>query len=83
MRDSFWVKSSKRELLYAAFPILNMVVPQTSQTALVAGLPFFIVTGVTSFPSLFALHLTQYIMYKSPPLNSRLSIAPTATSKAF
>jgi hypothetical protein len=38
-----------------------MVVPQTSQTALVAGLPFFSVTSWWFLPSLFARHLTQYI----------------------
>jgi hypothetical protein len=43
-------------------PILNMVVPQTSQTAFVAGFPFFIVTFSGFFPSLFARHFTQYII---------------------
>lgn len=35
--------------------------PQTSQTALVAGLPFFMVTFWGFLPSLFARHFTQYI----------------------
>lgn len=53
---------------HLALPILNIVVPQTSQTALVAGFPFFIVTSLCSFPSLLARHLTQYILiYTSPP----------------
>jgi len=38
-----------------------MVVPQVSQTALVAFLPFFIVTDWAFFPSFLARHLTQYI----------------------
>ena len=47
--------------------ILNILVPQTSQTALIAFLPFFIVTDSWFFPSLFALHFTQYIFIASPP----------------
>ena len=45
-----------------------MVVPQTSQTALVAFLPFFIVTPCAFLPSLFVRHFTQYIIYIVTPL---------------
>lgn len=44
-----------------------MVVPQVSQTALVAFLPFFIVTACAFLPSLFVRHLTQYIINCHPP----------------
>ncbi|OGD72888.1 hypothetical protein A3K29_01940 [Candidatus Collierbacteria bacterium RIFOXYB2_FULL_46_14] len=40
-------------------PILNILVPQTGQTALTAGLPFFMVTLSNSVTSLLALHFTQ------------------------
>lgn len=51
-----------------------MVVPQTSQTALVAFLPFFIVTSWASFPSLFVLHFTQYIDIYITPFMQRLRL---------
>lgn len=41
-------------------PILNILVPHTVQIPWVAGLPFFIVTFLSSLINLFALHLTQY-----------------------
>jgi hypothetical protein len=44
---------------YAAFPILNNLVPQVAQVPVIAGLPFFIVIAVGFFISFFALHLTQ------------------------
>ncbi len=47
-----------------------MVVPQTSQTALVAFLPFFMVTAWASLPSLLVLHLTQYIAISNHPLSN-------------
>lgn len=46
---------------YAALPILYIPVPQTGHLPFIAGLPFFIVTGVALGSSRFARHLTQYI----------------------
>ena len=40
-------------------PILNILVPHVGQTALTAGLPFFIVTLSNSDTSFLALHFTQ------------------------
>jgi hypothetical protein len=53
-----------------AFPILNIVVPQSGQEAFNAGFPFFIVTACGLSTSFFALHFTQYIVAitHSPPL---------------
>lgn len=44
---------------YGVAPILNFLVPQSTQIAWVAGRPFFMVTPWTSFESVFDLHLTQ------------------------
>jgi hypothetical protein len=62
-------------------PILNIVVPQTSQTAFVAFLPFFMVTSCASFPSLLALHFTQYIIFITsvPQGNQKLFLAKYTT----
>lgn len=54
-----------------------MVVPQTSQTALTAFLPFFMVTSCASFPSLLARHLTQYIIMIHPPSIRQISNSRT------
>jgi hypothetical protein len=43
-----------------AFPILNILVPQSKHVPVVAGLPFFIVTGSGLFIGFLALHFTQY-----------------------
>jgi len=40
-------------------PILNILVPHVGQTALTAGLPFFMVTLSNSATSFLALHFTQ------------------------
>jgi len=40
-------------------PILNIFVPQAGQTALTAGLPFFMVTDSNFSTSFLALHFTQ------------------------
>jgi hypothetical protein len=45
---------------YFALPILYMPVPQTGHTPFVAGLPFFIVTGLASFISRCVRHFRQY-----------------------
>ena len=42
-----------------AAPILNIFVPQSGQIPSVAGLPFFIVTGLGSFISFLLLHFMQ------------------------
>ncbi len=44
---------------YLALPILYMPVLQTGQVPFVAGLPFFIVTGVASFISRWVRHFKQ------------------------
>ena len=44
---------------YLALPILYMPVLQTGQVPFVAGLPFFIVTGVASFISRWVRHFRQ------------------------
>jgi hypothetical protein len=44
---------------YGVAPILNFLVPQSTQIAWVAGRPFFMVTPCTSRESVFDLHLTQ------------------------
>jgi len=44
----------------AGAPILNILVPQSGQVPSVAGLPFFMVTGVGFFISFLALHFMQY-----------------------
>jgi len=41
------------------FPILNILVPQSSQAPSVASLPFFIVIKVAFFVSFLALHFMQ------------------------
>jgi hypothetical protein len=41
------------------FPILYILVPQTTHVPVVAGLPFFMVMAVGFFISRFALHFTQ------------------------
>lgn len=45
--------------VYLALPILYMPVPQTGHVPFVAGLPFFIVTGVASFISRWVRHFRQ------------------------
>ena len=45
---------------YAPPPILKRPVPQTGQTPLSAGRPFFMVIVTTSFMGCLALHFTQY-----------------------
>ena len=45
---------------YLALPILYMPVPQTGHAPFVAGLPFFIVTGVASFISRWVRHFRRY-----------------------
>lgn len=47
--------------IYAA-PILNIDVPQVGHLALLAGLPFFMVTFSGLATSFFARHLTQYMV---------------------
>jgi len=42
-----------------AFPILNIAVEHDGHVPFVAGLPFFIVTGLLPDISRFALHFTQ------------------------
>ena len=37
----------------------NFLVPHSTQTALVAGRPFFMVTASMSWDAVFALHFTQ------------------------
>jgi hypothetical protein len=59
---------------FLPLPIWNIFVPQVPQVPLVAGLPFFIVTAVGSFISLFALHLTQYASIYHPPYDPLGSI---------
>jgi len=54
-----FVKNLQLETIYF-LPILYIPVPQVGQVPFIAGLPFFIVTGVGFFISFFALHLTQY-----------------------
>jgi len=44
-----------------------MVVPQTAQTPLVAGLPFFITMEVGFFISRWARHLRQKASISAPP----------------
>lgn len=63
MRGALLFKYSRKSYFP---PILNIVVPQTSQTAFVAILPFFMVTACASLPSLFARHFTQYIINNHP-----------------
>ena len=46
--------------IYAAEPILNILVPHTGHFPSVAGRPFFIVIWTASLISRFALHFTQY-----------------------
>jgi hypothetical protein len=76
LKGTLLVFKLKKTVLYAAFPILNILVPQTSQIASVAGLPFFIVTAFLSLPSRDARHLTQYIaIFKSSPPLSRTEIS--------
>jgi hypothetical protein len=41
-------------------PILNILVPQTEHVPVSAFRPFFMVTALSPFISLFALHFTQY-----------------------
>ncbi len=43
-----------------AFPILNILVPQTGHTPWVAGFPFFMVMALAYFISLLVRHFTQY-----------------------
>ena len=44
-------------------PIRNFLVPQSTQIALVAARPFFMVTLSISLDSVFTLHLTQNIAF--------------------
>ena len=60
---------AKSEAYLVCAPILNIFVPQWEQVPWVAGLPFFIVTGVGSFISFLALHLTQYASIVRPPFD--------------
>lgn len=58
-----------------------MVVPQTSQTALVAFLPFFIVTACAFLPSLFVRHFTQYIINIVTPFQRTVQTKYTTNSR--
>ncbi len=57
MRLERWIASDY--FAAGAAPILNIFVPQSGQIPSVAGLPFFIVTGLGSFISFLLLHFMQ------------------------
>lgn len=58
-RRSFRQPSSAPSGYFFPLPIWNIFVPQVAHVPLIAGLPFFMVTAVGSFISVFALHFTQ------------------------
>lgn len=59
MSRPFELRRDSETERYFALPILYMPVPHVGQTPFVAGLPFFIVTGVASFISRWVLHFRQ------------------------